>query len=287
MTQKPLRGTAAVCLLDTDAIVGDPTLCSASALRGHFGFGENAQKALERYPIGGLSDFVVSPDPNICVLKENVSLDVAARFGYIGTSFAALKAGNVGPGNTVLINGVTGTLGYAAVSIAIGLGAVKILGIGRNKDKLAHLESLFPPGRVATVSSEDGDTAKGVDEQTEGLGIDCLIYCLGVGGDAKGTEALVDKVKRGGRAILVAGGADGDITQPYLQTMMRSVAIVGSTWFTTGQVDELADMVAAGVIDFSYLEHKVFSLDEVNDAMEFVGKRQGGAVNVLVKPTTD
>lgn len=193
---------------------GDETLCSAGALRGYFGFGDAGARTLERYPIGGLSDYVVSPDTNVCVLKENVSLDVAARFGYIGTSFAALKNAGVGPGNSVLINGVTGTLGYAAVSCALGLGAVKILGVGRSKDKPEHIESLFPAQRVSVVSSEDTDVAKWIDEQTAGQGVDALIDCLGVGGDAKATETFVGRIKRGGHAILVAGGAEGNINQP-------------------------------------------------------------------------
>lgn len=221
------------------------------------------------------------------MLKENVSLETAARFGYIGTSYAALKVGQVGPGSSVLINGVTGTLGYAAVSCALGLGAVQILGIGRSKEKLEHIKSIFPAERVTVVSSEDVDVAHWVDDQTGGAGIDTLIDCLGVGGDAKGTEALSGKVKRGGNAILVAGGAEGEIRQSYSHAMNRSVGIVGSTWFTPGQIDELASLVAAGVIDLSYLETKAFALDDVNKALDCVGGRLGGAVNVLVKPTLD
>lgn len=247
---------------------------------------EGGVKTLQRYPLGGLSEYVLSPDANICVLPESIPLDTAARFGYIGTSYGALAVGDVGPGKTVLINGVTGTLGYAAVAIALGLGAVKILGIGRNPDRLKHVASLDPDTeRVSVVSSEDEkDIAKWVQDQTGGLGVDCLVDCLGVGGDAESTTRLIDSVKSGGKAVLVAGGVDGEIKQHYLQAMSRSVSIVGSNWFTTGQVDELAAMVASGNIDLSFLEPKVFSLENVNQAMKFVGDRPGGSVNVLVKP---
>lgn len=61
--------------------------------------------------------------------------------------------------------------------------------------------------------------------------------------------------------------------------------MIGSTWFKTGQIDELVDLVSAGVIDFSYLETKEFPLDQVNEALDCVGGRLGGAVNVLVKPS--
>lgn len=239
---------------------------------------------LNRYPIGALAEYLISPDASVVVLKDNIPLETAARFGYIGTSFGALKTAHVGPGSTVLINGVTGTLGYAAVAIAIGLGATKILGIGRNPDKLKHIKQTFPTDRVAVASSEEDDIDDWVTKHTDGLGVDAVIDCLGFGGDADSTKALIGNVKRGGRAILVAGGAEGEISQSYGEFMFRSVTIVGSSWFTTGDADELVELVASGVVDLSFLEHKAFSLDEVNSAIKFVGERHGGAVNVLVKP---
>jgi threonine dehydrogenase-like Zn-dependent dehydrogenase len=43
-------------------------------------------------------------------------------------------------------------------------------------------------------------------------------------------------------------------------------------------------MMDAGLIDFSFLQHKSFGLDQANEAIKFVGDRPGGSVNVLVKP---
>lgn len=43
-------------------------------------------------------------------------------------------------------------------------------------------------------------------------------------------------------------------------------------------------LVAAGVIDLSFLEKKEFALKDVNKALEFVGDRPGGSVNVVVNP---
>ena len=242
-------------------------------------------RTLERYPIGGMSDYVLSPDSKISVIPESIELDTAARFGYIGTSFGALRKGGVGPASTVLINGVTGTLGYAAAAIALGFGATKILGIGRNPDRLKDVASLGSGQRIVVASSEEEeDVAEWVKSQTGGLGPDVLIDCLGVGGDADTTMNLIRSIKRGGKAILVAGGAEGEVSQTYMEAMMHDVAIIGSNWFTTGEMDDLVAMIDAGIIDFSFLQHKAFSLDEANEAIKFVGDRPGGAVNVLVKP---
>jgi threonine dehydrogenase-like Zn-dependent dehydrogenase len=228
---------------------------------------------------------VLSPDSNILVLPSSIDINLASRFGYIGTSFAALKRAGAGPGKTVMINGVTGTLGYAAVAIALGLGCTKILGIGRNKERLAEVEGFGNGLRVATKSSEDeGDIADWVQSQTQGLGPDVLLDCLGVGGDANGTMKLISTVKVGGIAMLAAGGAEGELNQTYTEAMERQVSIVGSTWFTSDHLDELVQLVDTGVIDFSFIEHKCFPLSKVNEAFDFVGDRPGGAVNVVVQP---
>jgi len=247
--------------------------------------GEQARKTLDRYPIGGFSEYLLSPDQNICVLPDSIDLDTAARFGYIGTSLGALRKAGVGPGSTVLINGVTGTLGYAAVAIALGLGATKILGIGRNPDRLKHVASLGSDKRIIVTSSEDTkDLGEWSTKNTGGLGPDAMIDCLGVGGGADTTLQLIKSIKRGGKALLIAGGAEGEVTQTYMEAMMHDVAILGSMWFTTGELDDMVAMVDAGIIDFSFLEHKSFDLEDVNEAVNFVGDRPGGAVNVLVKP---
>ena len=91
-------------------------------------------------------------------------------------------------------------------------------------------------------------------------------------------------MKQGGKAILAAGGAEGKISQSYMDMMMHDVAVIGTTWFNSADVDELIALVDAGVVDLSFLRHKFFPLEKVNDALEFVGNRPGGAVNVIVQP---
>lgn len=260
-------------------------MCINSAFRGYFIIHPGGTKTITHYPIGGLSEYVLSPDANIALLPPSISLDLASRFGYIGTSYGGLKKAQIGPGKTLLINGVTGTLGYAAVAIALGLGCTKILGIGRNKDRLREVEGLSSSGRIAVRSSEDeGDIIEWIKQETGGLGPDAMYDCLGVGGDASQTSEYIDAIKAGGRAVLAAGGAKGNIVREYSRTMDHDVAVVGVTWFNSAELDEMIALIGAGIIDFSFLKHRYFSLDEVNDAFEFVGDRPGGAVNVVVQP---
>lgn len=54
----------------------------------------NSRKLLASYPIGGLSEYVLAPDTNLVVLPESIDVNLASRFGYIGTSFAAQEGGH-------------------------------------------------------------------------------------------------------------------------------------------------------------------------------------------------
>lgn len=263
---------------------GNKKLCHNSCLRSYITLNPGGKEQHKRYPLGALSEYVLSPDTNIAVLPSSIDINTACRFGYIGTSFGGLKKADIGPGKTLLINGVTGTLGYAAVAIGLGLGCTKILGVGRNRERLAQVQSLCKNGRVAVRSSEDGDFADWVRDETNGLGVDALYDCLGAGGDAESTSQLLECVKAGGKMILAGGATEGKIEFTYRTAMVRDVAILGTVWFDSAEIDEMMDLIDAGVIDLSFLQHKFFSLSDVNKALEFVGSRPGGAVNVVVQP---
>ncbi|KAJ9115179.1 hypothetical protein QFC24_007052 [Naganishia onofrii] len=261
-------------------------LCLNGCLRGYFAMSEGGAKMLAQYPIGGLSEYVVSPDVNIALLPENIDFKTASRLGYIGTSFGALKRGDLGPSKTILINGVTGTLGVSAVAIALGFGATKILGIGRNKERLEQVERMSSQtGRIVTLSSEDDtDPVAWVKQQTNGLGVDMMYDCLGAGGSANSTDAFIKNgaIRVGGKALLAAGGAEGQISASYSEWMNKDTAVLGSMWFTNQEADEMISLIAAGVIDFSFLEHETFELEDVNKALKVVGGRPGGFKNVVV-----
>lgn len=259
-------------------------LCPSAYYRGYMSPTPGGGRLINQYPFGGLSEYVVAPDARVAVLPESIDLRTAARFGYVGTSFGALRKAGLGPGQTVLINGVTGTLGVAAVAIALGMGATRILGVGRNREVLARVRELSP-NRVATISSEDGvDLVEWAREHTGGEGVDVVYDCLGVGGDAHGTSQLLRAARSGGRAVLVAGGVAGDVAQTYMDVLMHDVQVMGSQWFSAADADQMIGMIGAGVIDLSFLEHRTFALPEVNEAIERVGSRPGGFENVVVMP---
>lgn len=258
--------------------------CPFATMRGYMGTSPKSSEIINQWRDGGFAEYTLAPDDKINLLPDSLDFLTASRLGYIGTSYNGLMTAGFTAGRTLLINGVTGTLGMAAVAIALGLGATKILGIGRNKERLEIVKSLAPD-RIEVLSTEDDvDPSEWVGKHSNGLGVDVFYDCLGVGGDANSTNDLVKTVRPGGRTALAAGGAEGDISQSYSEAMAQSAPILGTGFATRAQMYDLLNLLGSGVIDLSFLTHKTFALDDVNDAIAFVGDRPGGNVTVSVLP---
>ena len=71
---------------------------------------------------------------------------------------------------------------------------------------------------------------------------------------------------------------------PALSPAAAKIQLIGSNWFTTAQGQEMADMVRTGTLDLSYLQHRKFPLQQVNEAISGLKDREGGFSNYVVLP---
>jgi len=269
-------GTCAYCR------AGETLLCDGAAFQGYFGFFPRSIARLKEYPIGGFSEYMTASAQRLVRLPPPVTFEQAARFGYLGTSFAALRLAGVGAGSAIAINGITGTLGAGATLLALGMGATRVLGFGRNRDVLARLKALAPD-RVDVLALGDAPIADWVRARTGQLGVDALIDCSGRAAAAATTADALHALKRGGVAVNI-----GALTEPLaiepMRFMTARLQLRGSNWFTTGEGQLMADMAGAGVLDLGRLETRAYPLARVNDALAEVQKRPGGLVNIVVNP---
>src|SRR6185369_1042237 len=112
--------------------------------------------------------------PSQCVfLPDDIDDITAAAIANPGMSaWAALKErAQFTAGETVLVNGATGTAGRLAVQIAKHMGARKVMATGRNTEALKSLSDL---GADVTITLGDGGDAldEALKEQFGGDGID-------------------------------------------------------------------------------------------------------------------
>jgi alcohol dehydrogenase len=261
---------------------GTPLFCADAALRGYFGFSDKGAKLLDEYPYGGLCEYITAAPDSLVTLPPEVTFEQGARFGYLGTSFGALRRGSVGAGSWVAINGITGTLGVGAVLLALAMGATRILGWGRNRPVLERLRALAPK-RVDTLALGDQPIADWVRARTDGVGVDTLIDCTGRGGPAAPMLEALNAVKRGGITVNVGALAEPMPINPT-QFMTSGMRYTGSNWFTNAEAALMADMVRTGALDLSPWEPRVYPLDKTNQALADIKNRPGGFANLVVNP---
>jgi D-arabinose 1-dehydrogenase-like Zn-dependent alcohol dehydrogenase len=261
---------------------GEPMLCNAAAFQGYFGFFPHSVRQLTDYPFGGFSEYLTASPQRLVHLPQQVTFDQAARFGYLGTSFAALRLGEVSGGSWIAINGITGTLGAGATLLALGMGATRILGLGRNREVLEQLKALAPD-RIEILALGDAPIADWIREHTEQLGVDVVIDCSARSAAAANTAEAVAALKRGGAAINIGALTETLAIQP-IRFMTARLQFRGSNWFTTGEGQLMAEMARVGALDLTKLVTRAYPLAKVNDALADVQKRPGGLVNIVVHP---
>jgi D-arabinose 1-dehydrogenase-like Zn-dependent alcohol dehydrogenase len=273
---------------------GQPLDCPDFTFQGYFG---RSQEIMKAYPFGGFSQFITAPEDALVKLPDNVPFEAAARFGYFGTAYAAMKKLGVGPGQTFLVNGTSGQLGLCAVMLALAMGATKILGTGRNVALLKRVKALSPK-RVEVFAFDDAK--KGTDggvvtgdqaafmawtkSLTDGYGVDSVLDCLPPGAPAAAFMRPLFTLRRGGRAANV-GATMEVLPLNAFWLMTNRISLQGSVWFTTGEGEEMAAMAAAGTLDVSALKHQVAPLSEINQVIAGMDERDGGFTNFIIDPT--
>ncbi|MES2482636.1 MAG: alcohol dehydrogenase catalytic domain-containing protein [Pseudomonadota bacterium] len=261
---------------------GARSQCQYYTLNGYFSTSRDGQRIFDLYPYGGFSQYMTAPEYALVNLPDNLTFDQAGRFGYLGTSYGALKNAAAGPGQVALIDGITGTLGVAATMLGLSMGLSRILGTGRDLDLLQRVKALAPD-RIEVMALGDGSTGEWAKTMTAGEGVDFVISALGAKAPASTMVDSMRGVRRGGRIVNVGGVADNlPIDVKWL--MDEQIQLIGSNWFTTAQGQEMADMVRTGALDLSYLQHRKFPLAHVNEAISGLKDRDGGFSNYLVIP---
>jgi D-arabinose 1-dehydrogenase-like Zn-dependent alcohol dehydrogenase len=265
--------------------------CPSWTLQGYFG---RSQEIMRAYPYGGLAQFITAPATALVKLADSVSFEAAARLGYFGTAYAAMRKISVGPGQTLLINGISGQLGLNAAQLALAMGATKILGTGRNQ-KLLDRVSKLAPQRIEVLAVPNAPAPGAGPAQpdplvvwarklTEGHGVDGMIDCLPPGAPASAMMRALFCLRRGGRAVNV-GAVMETLPINAFWLMTNRIGLQGSVWFTTGEGEDMVAMAAAGTLDLSILEHRVSPLSKVNEVLAGMDDRDGGFTNFVIDPT--
>jgi NADPH:quinone reductase-like Zn-dependent oxidoreductase len=193
--------------------------------------GRRVYFALPRAPFGALAEFCPVRRLQCVELPEMLDDVTAAAIANPGMSaWAALvERAHLVAGETVLINGATGTAGRIAVQLAKYLGAGNVIATGRNAGELEELRQL---GADVVIAFTPGapEWTKGYElvlEQVFATGIDVVIDYLW-GQSARTIIVSIAKVVEDGRPVrfVHVGGASREENIELPGTALRSSAIM-------------------------------------------------------------
>lgn len=197
---------------------------------GRLDDGRRVYFALPREPFGSMAERSVVAADHCVALPDDIDDVTAAAIANPGqSSWAALvERARIAPGETVLVNGATGTSGRLAVQIAKHLGAGKVIATGRDRRALDELAGLGADATVALV--EDGDRLERSLLAPFADGVDIVLdYLWG-----RSAERLLIAAAKAGadrvpiRYVQIGSIGGSDITLPGAVLRATAIQLMGS-----------------------------------------------------------
>ena len=181
------------------------------------------------------------------------------------------------PGGTTVVFG-PGPIGLCAMQIAKGMGAGRVIMIGRGK-KLAFAGQM---GADVLIDFEKEDVVKRVLEETNGIGADEVIECSGAN-DSPAKACMM--ARKTGKIVLTANYRDDlpAMNIPMNTVVFNELKILGSK--ANPNVSKIVlDFFSKGVINGEALVTHRFPLEDYAKAVDLFENRRDGAIKVVINP---
>ena len=240
---------------------------------GRLADGSRVYFAFPQAPNGAMAERTAVREKLIVPVPEDLDDITAAALANPGmSSWAALTArAGLMPGETVLVNGATGSAGRLAVQIAKHLGAGRVVAAGRNQARLDALRAL---GADVTISLEQSDeTLRQRFREEVGAGVDVVLdYLWG-----RSAEVFLSSLTGSGsgeaaprlRYVQIGGASSPAISLPASVLRSSGLELLGSGLGSVSHVQLIAAigmMLQAAVPAGLTVDTEAVPLSDVEDA---------------------
>jgi len=246
-----------------------------------------------------LAEYVRAPLENVHPLDEERLL---GKLGYgLGNllalahqlvAFGGFRAIDLKPGERVIVAPATGQFSFAAVQVAVALGA-DVIAVCRaaSKAKLERLAARFPPGRVQVVGTTGDVEADAAAMRSFGKVDAYLDVSPAFAAGSTHVRSAFLALAHNGRAVLM-GVLQDDVAVPYEHAMMYNLTIKGRCMYEREDVRLLIRMAESGVLKLGEdgvvdlvetdAEGRPFGLENIEDALKVADAQPDGAKIVVV-----
>ena len=213
---------------------------------GRLDDGSRVYFLMPRTPFGSMAERTAVPAAQCLPVPDGLDDVMAAALANPGMSCwaAFTERARLEAGETVLINGATGTTGRLGVQVARHLGAARVIATGRNPEALHALKAL---GADETISLRDGEAA--LDERFGQLfaeGVDVVLDHLWGPVALRLLTAAARATKSGRRVRFVQSGSMAGTEIMLPSALLRAAAIeLMGTGLGSVPIDRLLHAIGA------------------------------------------
>lgn len=221
---------------------------------------------------GTFAEYIVLPEQLAHRLPDDMPFFEAAFLEPISLVVRSLEHSCLLLGDTVAIIG-PGSLGMYHLQAYKAAGASKVIMVGLDQDK-KRFEIAKKLGADHIVNGSKVDSVKVVRDLTEGLGADIVVETAS---SPKATSLAIELAAPRGRVVLFGLYPEASISP--VQLLRNGLTVIGDVALVPRQFRRAINWVRTGKVRSEPLITKRFSLDEAQEAFDYV--QRGETVKVL------
>ena len=266
-----------------DRVAVDPIIpchsCPA-CFEGHI----NACRTLKLLGVdmaGGFGQYVAVPQRNLYRLPDNVPMKHAPMVEMYGLGHHILGRGRVQPGESIALLGA-GRLGLSVLDVLCHTASAA----QSNVVDLSpfRLETARQLGAEHVCNACEQDPVEWVLDLTKGVGVDCVIECVGHYHGVPEQEAplaqAVQMIRNGGR--IVTAGLGEQRTSVHFKTLVFKEAEIIASRVTAGEFARALRLMAKGLLNPDLLITHESPLVEVSEAFARVDAESPEVVKTVL-----
>lgn len=230
---------------------------------------------------GGYGQYVAVPENRVFPIPDNIPMNVVPMVEMYALGHHILSRGQIQPGETIAILGA-GKLGLSTLDVlchSVGPSLAFIT------DLLPYrLEVAGKLGAAYPLDINHTDPVEAVMELTNGVGVDCVIECVGHYHLPPGREAplaeAVKMIRNGGR--IVTTGLGDEVSPVHFKTLVFKEAQIIASRVTLGEFPRAIRMLSQGLLHPDLLISKQMPLSKISDAFEEIDREDPNTVKIVL-----
>ena len=231
-------------------------------------------------PVDGVFQEYVAHEAALCFkLPENVSTLEGALIEPLAVGFHAAVQGGAAVGQTAVVMGA-GCIGLVAMMALKAMGVSRTIVVDVLENRLEKAKLL---GADYVINGKRQDVVSEILRLTNGEGCDLAVETAGT---EVTTKQCVQAVCKGANVVLVGYSKTGELKMPVSMALDKEICF--KTVFRYRHIYPVAiDAVSNGKVDLKNLATDVFSLDDIQIAMDRSLAEKASIVKAVIRVDND